>query len=83
MKRYTFLAALLAAIFLITDAAQAHRWIYRPARVHAVRRVVIAPTGPYWVPPTTIVAPNVIIGPRGRVRYIAPVQPIINGVYFR
>jgi len=84
MKRYAFFAAVLAVMFLVSEAAQARVWVYRPARAHAVRRVVVVPPRPLWVPPTTtIVAPNVIIGPRGRVHYVAPVQPIINGVYVR
>jgi hypothetical protein len=86
MKRYAFLSAVLAAVFLMSDVGQARVWVYRPARVYAVRRAVIAPVRPLplWVPATTtIVAPNVYIGPRGRVRYVAPVQPIVDGVYIR
>lgn len=83
MKRYAFLAAALAATLLVSDVAQARVWVYKPARVRMVRPAVVTPARPLWVAPTTTtVAPNVIIGPRGRVRYVAPVQPvIINGVY--
>ena len=91
MKKSVVFAAVVAAFLLIADAAHARRWVYTsagPVRLHPARRVVVAPVYPLWVPSTTtVVAPNVIIGPRGRVHYVTPYQPIYqpitSGVYIK
>lgn len=85
--RRVSLAVALAIVVLASSTAEAARFFYRravPVRVHAGRPVVVAPVYPVLTPmATTIVSPNIVIGPRGRVRFVAPVRTIGVPVYLR
>jgi hypothetical protein len=90
MKTYSVaLAIALAAVLMLSDTAEARRWVYLhagPAHVHVVPRVTLRTVHPVIVPyATTVVTPTVtptyFIGPRGRLHYVAPVQPIVVGPY--
>ena len=79
------LAVAFTAILMISNTAQARRWVYSPAasaRVYASPRVALRPVGPVFVPVTsTVVTPDVVIGPRGRLHYVTPISPIGTGPY--
>jgi hypothetical protein len=84
MKRYAFASAIaLAAVLLLSDVASA-RIFYRPFApvVVAPRAVVRTAYYPGPVPYRTtivapVVAPPVVVGPLGRVRYAAPLRPVV------
>jgi hypothetical protein len=80
-------AAALAIVVLATDTSDAARLIYRrslPLHVHLARPVVVAPVYPVVTPSTTtIVGPNVVVGPLGRIHYVAPVRPFGTHFYVR
>jgi hypothetical protein len=85
--RLLTLAVALSVVALASGTAEAARYYFRrthPVRVHVARPIVVAPGYPVLTPmTTTIVSPNIVIGPRGRVRYVAPVRAIGVPVYFR
>ncbi|MEX2309808.1 MAG: hypothetical protein WD738_19710 [Pirellulales bacterium] len=86
MKTYAaIMIVAFAIVSLMSDTAQARTWRHRPAaRVHIARRVVVAPVYPILLPrTTTVISPNVVVGPFGRIHYIAPVQPIGAGFYIK
>ena len=82
--RLLTLAVVFAGAVLASDTAEAAHRIYRrglPVRVRIARPVVVAPVYPVLTP-TTFVSPNIVIGPRGRIRYVAPRRTIVAPVYF-
>ena len=82
--RLLTLAVVFAGAVLAADTADAAHRIYRrglPVRVRIARPVVVAPVYPVLTP-TTFVSPNIVIGPRGRIRYVAPRRTIVAPVYF-
>jgi hypothetical protein len=85
--RLLTVAVAVAAFVLTSGTAEAARLFYRravPVRVHVGRPVIVAPVYPVVTPmTTTVVTPNVVIGPRGRVRFVAPVRRIGVPVYLR
>ena len=72
---------------LAFDTADAAHVRYRrtiPVHVRVSRPVVVAPVYPVVTPvTTTIVGPNVVIGPRGRLKYVTPVRTIAAPIYLR
>lgn len=80
------LTVALAAVLLISNTAEARRWAYvstAPARIYVAPRVAFRPIHPVLLPATTTyVAPTVVVGPRGRLRYVAPIQPIGVQAYY-
>ena len=97
-KTIVSLTLALAAVLLTSDTAQARRWAYMagaPGRVVVAPRAayrpfypVIAPVPAAYVAPpvvvgsSVVVGPNVVVGPLGRVRYVAPVRPVVVGPYY-
>ena len=84
--RLLTLAVVFASVVLASSTAEAAHRIYRrgiPVRVRIARPVVVAPVYPVWTPANTILTPNIVIGPRGRIRYVAPRRTIVTPVYFR
>jgi hypothetical protein len=75
----------LVFVLLASDTASAGRLFYRrvaPGRLYFARPVVVAPVYPVVTPlRRTIVGPNVVVGPLGRIRYVAPVRVIGAPVY--
>jgi hypothetical protein len=87
MKTYAAVfAAALAMVTLASNTADA-QWAYRriaPTRFYVSRPVVVTSAYPTIYPypmTTTVVAPNVVIGPLGRVHYVAPIRPVVTPVY--
>jgi hypothetical protein len=74
MKAYVvILAAALTAILLMSESAQARRWVY-PFGPYAHPRMLVRPIDPVFAPMTsTLVTPEVVVGPRGHLRYVAPI----------
>ena len=85
-KTMISLTVAFAAVLLTSDTAEARRRAYvtiAPARVHVVPRVAYRPIHRVFLPATTTyVTPNLVIGPRGHLHYVAPVQPIVVGPYY-
>jgi hypothetical protein len=88
MKAYAVVfAAALAIVVLASNTADAH-WRYRriaPTRFYVSRPVVVTSAYPAIYPypvATTVVSPNVVIGPLGRVHYVAPIRPVVTPVYY-
>ncbi len=97
-KALISLTLALAAVLLVSDTASARRWAYvktAPGRVRVVPRVAYRPIYPVLMPTTTVpitttyvaptntyIAPTVVVGPRGRLHYAAPIQPIVVGPYY-
>jgi hypothetical protein len=74
--RVLSLVVALVIVMLSSATADAARWIYRraPGRLYFARPVVVAPVYPVVTPiRRTIVGPNVVVGPLGRLRYAPPV----------
>lgn len=85
-KTIISLTVALAVVLLTSNTAEARRWAYvspAPARVYVAPRVAFRPIHPVLLPATTtVVAPNVVVGPRGRLRYVAPIRPIVVSPYY-
>jgi hypothetical protein len=90
-KMMISLTVALAATLFSSNTAEARRWAYitpAPARFYVAPRVVYRPLHPVLIPTTTTVftptitptlTPNVVVGPRGHLHYVAPIQPIAVG----
>jgi len=74
------LTVALAAALLSSNTAEARRRVYvtnAPARVYVAPRVALRPLHPVLLPTTTTyLTPTVVVGPRGHLHYVAPIQPI-------
>ena len=82
IRLLTLTVVFAGAVLASSTAEAAHRIYRRGGPIRVIRRpVVVVPVYPVWTPATTFVSPNMVIGPRGRIRYVAPRRTIVTPVY--